>query len=250
VIEPAVDLTFAFYAGEEVGRVHNGLLAVAAARPELLAGDAAILGEHTCARVEAGCQGMLKVEVTLAGRRAHSARPRTGVNAIHRLGPLLDAVGAFPDREPVIDGCRYREALQAVGVHGGVAANVVPDAVSLTLNHRFAPDRDAPDAEAGLRSLVAPVLEAGDRLEVVGASPPAPPGLDHPLLAALLAATGSPAKAKLGWTDVAFFAERGASPPSTSGRATPRWPTAPANGSSGPNSKPPCRPCARVITAP
>ncbi|HWG72808.1 MAG TPA: succinyl-diaminopimelate desuccinylase [Acidimicrobiales bacterium] len=208
VAEPAVDLTFAFYAGEEVARVHNGLLAVAAARPDLLAGDAAVLGEPTCARVEAGCQGVLKLAVTLAGHRAHSARPWTGVNAIHRLAPLLDAVRAFPDRTPLIAGCRYRESLQAVAVEGGVAANVVPDTVTLTLNHRFAPDRDAPGAEAALRSLLAPVLEAGDRLEVVDSSPPAPPGLDHPLLAELVTATGSPPRAKLGWTDVAFFAER------------------------------------------
>jgi succinyl-diaminopimelate desuccinylase len=44
---------------------------------------------------------------------------------------------------------------------------------------------------------------------VTDAAPSAPPSLDHPLLASLLAATGAPPRAKLGWTDVAFFAERG-----------------------------------------
>ncbi len=38
--EPAVDVTFAFYAGEEVAREHNGLLAIAAVSPDLLHGDA------------------------------------------------------------------------------------------------------------------------------------------------------------------------------------------------------------------
>ena len=50
---------------------------------------------------------------------------------------------------------------------------------------------------------------AGDGLEVVDAAAGAPPALGHPLLAALVAATGAPPRAKLGWTDVATFAEIG-----------------------------------------
>lgn len=211
VAEPEVDLTFAFYVAEEVSRSDNGLLAIAALRPDLLDGDAAVLGEPTSARIEAGCQGVLKLSVTLGGRRAHTARPWMGVNAVHRLAPVLEVVAAFEARQPVISGCRYREALQAVHVEGGVAGNVVPDAVTLVLNHRFAPDRDAEGAEVALRELLDPLLdtERGDTMGVIDVSPAAPPGLDHPLLAGLLAATGQPPRAKLGWTDVAFFAERG-----------------------------------------
>jgi len=54
---PALDVTWVFYVAEEVARVDNGLLAIAAERPELLAGDAAILGEPTGGHIEAGCQG-------------------------------------------------------------------------------------------------------------------------------------------------------------------------------------------------
>ncbi len=207
---PAVDLTFAFYVAEEVARVDNGLLAIAAVRPDLLRGDAAVLCEPTAARVEAGCQGVLKLAVTVGGTRAHPARPWMGVNAIHRLAPVIDAVAAVAGREPVIAGCRYREATQAVGVDGGVAANVVPDRVTLVLNHRFAPDRDATGAAAALREMLQPHLDptAGDSIEILDSSPAAPPGLDQPLLAGLVAATGEAPRAKLGWTDVAFFAER------------------------------------------
>jgi succinyl-diaminopimelate desuccinylase len=211
VVDPACDLTWVFYATEEVAREHNGLLTLAAARPDLLAADAAILGEPTGAVIEAGCQGSIKVEITVAGERAHTARPWMGRNAIHRLGPVLDRLAAFPGRQPVIDGCRYREAVEAVAVTGGVAGNVVPDAATVTVAHRFAPDRTPDEALAALRDLVGEAFDSalGDRMKVVDVAPAAAPGLDHPLLARLLAATGAPPRAKLGWTDVAFFAERG-----------------------------------------
>jgi succinyl-diaminopimelate desuccinylase len=206
---PPVELTLVFYVAEEVARRHNGLLEIERSRAELLAADVAVLGEPTGAVVEAGCQGTLRIAVTLTGVRAHTARPWKGVNALHRLGPLLDRVAAFPAREPVLDGCRYREALQAVEVAGGVAGNVVPDEARLLLNHRFAPDRDPAEAEQAVRDWLAPVIDATDRVELIDAAPPAAPSLSHPILERLVAETGAPPRAKLGWTDVAFFAERG-----------------------------------------
>lgn len=209
--EPAHDLTYLFYACEEVDMRHSGLVQLAELRPDLLAGDVAILGEPTNCLVEAGCQGNLRVEVSLGGRRSHTARPWMGVNAIHRLAALLRLVETEQGRQPVIDGCRYREALQAVRVEGGVANNVVPDRVTLTLNHRYAPDRDHSGAMAWLTEVLAPGLDdaRGDTLEMVAFSEAAPPGLADPVLARLLELTGEEAVAKLGWTDVSFFAARG-----------------------------------------
>lgn len=208
---PARPLTFVFYAAEEVARAENGLLQIDAVRPDLLDADAAILGEPTAARIEAGCQGVLKARITLGGQRAHTARPWMGRNAIHRLGAVLTALDGAGERRPVIDGCEYRETLAAVAVDGGVAGNVVPDRAVVTVSHRFAPDRDAPAATAWLRDVLGPHLDGalGDSLAVVDSAPAARPGLDHPVLAALLRASGAPPRAKLGWTDVAFFAERG-----------------------------------------
>ncbi len=143
VTEPGVDVTWCFYAREEIGRADSGLLQLWNERPDLLAGDAAILGEPTCALVEAGCQGTLRVRITLKGVRAHTARPFTGRNAIHRLGALIGAVADWGGREVVLDGCTYAEQLQAVAVEGGVAGNVVPDRATVVLNHRYAPDRQA-----------------------------------------------------------------------------------------------------------
>lgn len=209
VLDPAVDVTYVFYAGEEVAAVHNGLGHLFRDRPDLLAADVALLGEPTDALVEAGCQGTLRMVATLTGKRAHTARPWMGRNAIHRLGHLLALVESRPVRTPVIDGCEFRDALQAVAVEGGVSANVVPDRASVTLNHRFAPDRTPLEAEAELRDLLAPVLEDHDSFEVVDVAPAAAPSLDHPVLRALVDRNRLQVRAKLGWTDVARFAEHG-----------------------------------------
>ena len=205
VAEPAVDVTYVFYECEEVDSRFNGIERLFAQRPELVAGDAAVLAEPTGARLEAGCQGTMRVEVTMTGERAHSARWWLGRNAVHRLAPLLTALAAYDGRQVTLDGCEFREGLQGVIVSGGVAANVVPDRAVLILNHRFAPDRTPEQAEAHVRE----VIGAVDDFQVLDVAQAAPPALGHPLLTSLLAATREPPRAKLGWTDVARFAARG-----------------------------------------
>jgi succinyl-diaminopimelate desuccinylase len=202
-------VTWIFYDGEEVAAEHNGLGHLFRDRPDLVAGDVAILGEPTGGDIEAGCQGTLRIDIRLRGERAHTARPWMGRNAVHRLGPLVQLVQSFEERRVVIDGCEYREALQAVGVGGGVAGNVVPDYAQLTLNRRFAPDRTAEQAAEEVRALVAPVLEDGDSFELIDSAPAAAPHLDHPLIQALIDRNDLPVEAKLGWTDVGRFAAAG-----------------------------------------
>jgi succinyl-diaminopimelate desuccinylase len=123
------------------------------------------------------------------------------------LAPLLERVARWEGREVILDGCTYAEQLQAVAVEGGVAPNVVPDEATVTLNHRYAPDRRWPEAEAFLGELLAGTWEPGDGdlWELLDAGDGAPPSLDHPLLQALVEHSGGAPKAKVGWTDVAFF---------------------------------------------
>ncbi len=206
---PAVDVTYVFYAREEVAAIESGLLELKASRPELLEGDVAILGEPTDGSVEAGCQGVLRLRVTLVGARAHAARAWMGRNAIHRLGRLLAVLDEYEPRRPLILGCQFHEGLLATHVEGGVAGNVVPDRASVSLVHRFAPDRTLEEAEAHVRSVLAPVLEDGDTVEVLDRSPAAYPALEHPVVATLVERHHLQVSAKLGWTDVARFSEWG-----------------------------------------
>jgi len=198
--DPVRDVTYLFYEGEEIASVHNGLRLIAEKRPELLEADFAILMEPSDAGVEAGCQGTLRVEVTTRGERAHSARSWRGVNAIHGAAEVLVRLTSYEARTPVIDGLEYHEGLNAVLISGGVATNVIPDACTVTVNYRFAPDRS--EAEA-----LAFVQEYFDGFDVVvtDSAPGALPGLDRPAAKAFVDAVGGAVNPKFGWTDVARF---------------------------------------------
>lgn len=209
VPSPAVDVTWVFYSGEEIAAVHNGLALLFRDRPDLVTGDVAILGEPTGGAIEAGCQGTMRFELTLAGARAHTARAWMGRNAIHRAGRILQRLDDHEPRRPVLDGCEFHEAIQTVAISGGVAGNVVPDSVMLTLNLRFAPDRTPEVAEQEFRNLIDDLIEPEDELTLVDMATAAPPALGHPLLAALRRRSDLEVRAKLGWTDVARFAEAG-----------------------------------------
>jgi succinyl-diaminopimelate desuccinylase len=206
VAEPVHDLTLVFYDCEEIASAANGLGRIERELPDWLAADVAVLGEPTAGYIEAGCQGTLRAVVSATGTRAHSARSWLGDNAIHKLGAVLDRLAGYRARNVDIDGCTYREGLSAVRVDGGVAGNVIPDAASVTVNYRFAPDRSV---DAALEH-VHDVLDGLDvRIELTDSAPGALPGLSVPAAKALVDAADGQVRAKYGWTDVSRFAALG-----------------------------------------
>jgi succinyl-diaminopimelate desuccinylase len=202
--DPRHDVTWLFYDNEEVEAARNGLGRVSRNTPGWLNADLAILMEPTANRVEAGCQGTLRALVVVPGRRAHSARSWLGDNAIHRAADILARLASYDARRVVIDGCEYREGLNAVRIEGGVSGNVVPDRCTVTVNYRFAPDRDEDEALAHVQEVLAP-------FEVVptDSSPGALPRLSEAAASDFVEAVGGEPVAKLGWTDVARFAALG-----------------------------------------
>jgi succinyl-diaminopimelate desuccinylase len=194
------DVTYVFYDCEEVEAERNGLLRLSRASPELLTADFAVLLEPTGAIVEGGCQGTLRADVIATGERAHSARSWLGRNAIHAAGGILDVLRGYQPRQPEVDGLVYHEGLNAVGIGGGVAGNVIPDECVVSVNYRFAPDRSAEQAADHMREVF-----AGFDVRVTDVAPGARPGLHQPAAASFVAAVGGQPRAKLGWTDVARF---------------------------------------------
>jgi succinyl-diaminopimelate desuccinylase len=204
VLEPRYDVTYVAYDCEEVEGERNGLKRLVDQHADWLSTDLAILLEPTGALIEAGCQGTLRVDVTVPGVRAHSARSWLGVNAIHEAAPLLATLAAYDARRVTIDGCDYREGLSAVRIHGGVAGNVIPDECRIEVNFRFAPDRTESEALAHVQSVLSPYP-----VILTDAAPGALPGLATPVAQDFVAAVGDTPRAKLGWTDVARFSALG-----------------------------------------
>ena len=202
--QPRHDVTLVFYDCEEVEATRNGLGLLVAAHPEWVTGDVAVLLEPTDGRLEGGCNGTMRVEVSVPGTAAHSARAWRGVNAIHEAAPVLAMLAQYRPREVDVDGLVYREGLNAVGISGGIAGNVIPDRCVVTVNYRFAPDKDEAAALAHLRHLF-----AGYAMEVTDTSPGARPGLHHRAVQELVAAAAEPVGPKYGWTDVARFTALG-----------------------------------------
>ncbi|WP_116951159.1 succinyl-diaminopimelate desuccinylase [Jiangella endophytica] len=197
---PGSDVTYVFYDNEEVEAERNGLGRVARQHPDWLTADFAVLMEPSSASVEGGCNGTLRVAVELTGTAAHSARWWMGSNAIHAAGPVLRRLADYRPATVTVDGLDYREGLNAVGISGGIAGNVIPDRCEVTVNYRFAPSH----SEAQALDHVRQVFDGYD-VRLLDSAPGARPGLDRPVAAAFVAAVGGEPRAKVGWTDVARF---------------------------------------------
>lgn len=201
---PNRDLTWIFYDHEEVEAEANSLGRIVRDHPDWLAGDFAVLMEPTSAGVEGGCQGSARFTVRTSGVAAHSARSWLGHNAIHDIAEPLARLVGYQPRVAEVDGLTYREGMNAVAISGGIAGNVIPDECLLTVNFRFAPDRDEADAKAHCVDLF-----AGYEVEFTDFALGARPGLDRPIAREFIAAVGGEPTAKFGWTDVARFAPLG-----------------------------------------
>lgn len=219
--ELAHDLTLVLYDCEEIEASANGLGVLERTHRGWLDGDVAILGEPTGGLIEAGCQGTLRIRVHARGVRAHSARSWLGDNAVHQLAPVLAALHAYEARSVDIDGCVYREGLQAVRMSAGVAGNTIPDEAWVDVNFRSAPDRDTAESLAHALEALGlsdaprvqdgdePSVEPGLSWELTDLSPGALPGLGAPAARELVEAAGGRVRAKYGWTDVSRFAALG-----------------------------------------
>ncbi|MEL0257151.1 MAG: peptidase dimerization domain-containing protein, partial [Pontimonas sp.] len=77
---------------------------------------------------------------------AHSARSWRGENAIHLAHEILQRLASYEPATVEVEGLSYREGMNAVGIAGGVAGNIIPDRCTVTVNYRFAPNKSVSEA--------------------------------------------------------------------------------------------------------
>jgi succinyl-diaminopimelate desuccinylase len=193
-----VPARYLFFTREEVPLAESPLPALFATGI-LRNAELAVVLEPTDNELHAGCLGNLQARVTFRGESAHSARPWTGVNAIHELVRRMQGIASLQPRDVEIDGLVFREVVSAVRVEGGVAANVIPATAAVELNARYV----APGTAERIRELL-----PGGEVEILSDSPPAPPALGNPRLAGLRELVHE-VRPKQAWTPVAQFAAEG-----------------------------------------
>jgi succinyl-diaminopimelate desuccinylase len=202
--ESELDLGLLFFTREELPAEESPLPAFLEESPEAKDADLAIVLEPTDNELHVGCVGNLSAQLTFHGVSAHSARPWTGENAIHRAAATLAPLAELEPLDVEVDGLVFHEVVSAVAIEGGIADNVIPDRCVARLNYRYAPGRTREQSEARIREL------AGDaELEILGNSPPAHVVVDRPLVTRLREAGSFAVRPKQAWTPVAQFAEAG-----------------------------------------
>ena len=199
---PVVDLVGVLYSREEGPFDGNELPALRAAVPDLFdRAGLAVCMEPTDGRVEVGCLGTSHARVTFSGKRAHSARPWQGDNAIHKAAGLLQRLAALEPVDHTFDGFVFREVLNATMTEFRGARNVIPDRFTVNVNYRFAPGMDEAAVRRRLDILVEGLPDCS--YELVDYCPAGRVCTDNELLDGLRRAAGDPeVTAKQAWTDV------------------------------------------------
>lgn len=154
-ISPKHNISFIFYEREE-GALPNGINVLLDAG-HLNEIDFAYILEPTEGNYSVGCLGSLAIKKEIIGVSAHSANPKTGVNALEEAFSVYEKVRVMNESLSdirSIDGLEYYETVNVTSLNTFNAFNVLPPKAELTVNFRFSPDRSIDEARALLFSYI------------------------------------------------------------------------------------------------
>jgi len=200
-----VDLGLVFYSEEEGPYERNQLRVLLAHEPRLKQADLVVCMEPTNNAVQVGCMGGIHASLTFAGKRAHSARPWQGENAIQAAGPLLTRLNSMEAKPVSFETVQFWEVASITTVNQSGTRNVIPDHLELNLNLRFAPNKSVDEALEDIAALV----DGDCEVTITDVAPSGHVCLDNPWMQSLVAHTGRAIEPKQAWTDVAQFSEIG-----------------------------------------
>lgn len=203
--QPAYNLIYVFYEKEEGPYDQNGLEPLLQNYSIIQKSDLVFALEPTNNRVQMGCLGTMHAWVIFRGKRAHSARPWEGDNAIHKAHRLLKKLSEFDRVEYDFDGLKFYEVINATMCQFSGGRNIIPEEFRLNLNYRFAPGKSIEQAKRDLIEFVGEDAE----VEFTDLSPAGRVCKDNPVLREFISRYGLETEAKQAWTDVGRLSEYG-----------------------------------------
>ncbi|KAF9089464.1 hypothetical protein BGX23_006650 [Mortierella sp. AD031] len=124
------DIGFLFVVGEEVD--HIGMVK---ANDLGLTPDYLIVGEPTESRLALGHKGVLRLNITIEGKAAHSGYPELGISANDKMIELLHKLKSLKLPEDDYFG---KTTMNIGTINGGLAANIVPALSKAGISFRIA----------------------------------------------------------------------------------------------------------------
>lgn len=182
--------------------------------------DAAIVTEPTEMEIAIAHKGFAWLEIEVRGRAAHGSRPKLGVDAIVKAGPVLTALEELDGRlgeshHPLLG----RGSVHASLIRGGSDLATYPENCTIGLERRTLPGEGAAEVERELAQLLArcreadPVLQAASRTLLV--REPLETGEDEAIVTTLrdvaadVLGSRPPLSGASFWADSAFIAGAG-----------------------------------------
>ncbi len=190
---------YVFYEKEEGPYVDNGLQPLLDNFDIIQKADLAFALEPTNNKIQVGCLGTMHASIIFEGKRAHSARPWQGENAIHKAADFLKRLADFGYREYEFDGMKFVEVMNATMVEFSGGRNIIPDKFIINVNYRFAPGKSIENAKEEILKLV----NNEAKVEFTDLCPSGAVCLNNPILSELINKFNLPVEAKQAWTDVA-----------------------------------------------
>ncbi|KAG0242403.1 peptidase dimerization [Mortierella sp. GBAus27b] len=124
------DVGFLYVVGEEVD--HIGMVK---ANDLGLTPDFLIVGEPTESRLALGHKGILRININVEGKAAHSGYPELGISANDKL---IDVLAKLKSLELPKDPHFGQTTLNIGTINGGLAANIIPAFASAGISFRIA----------------------------------------------------------------------------------------------------------------
>lgn len=196
--ESRYNLIYVFYEKEEGPYEDNGLEPLLENYDIIQKSDLAFALEPTNNKIQMGCLGTMHAWIKFKGKRAHSARPWEGENAIHKAYKILEKLYNFGKKEYDFEGLKYYEVMNATMVDYSGGRNIIPDEFKININYRFAPGKTIEQAKQELIDFV----EGQAEVEFTDVSPAGKVCKDNPILKDMISRFNLEVEAKQAWTDV------------------------------------------------